>query len=442
MVAGYVAHRRFEPATFELFVRRLPEHRPYLVTAGQAEAISHLMEVGFSGGDLDYLRGLDALRGTDPAFWDYLRAFRFSGDAWAMPEGTVAFAGEPVVRVRASLPEAQIVETALLSSIVYPTLVATKAARIVDAACCDGRERPVIDFGARRAPGFEAACLAARAAAIGGCQATSNVEAGRRYGLATFGTMAHSWVLSWPDEREAFIRYEETFPGRTAALVDTYDTARGVRRAARSLTDLGTIRLDSGDLAQLAKEARGILDDEGKASTRILASGDLNEERVRALVESGAPIDVYAVGTDLVMSLDAPALSAVYKMVEIETDRGVRPVRKTSAGKATLPGAKQVFRETGPGGRFLGDVVGLAGEPTPHGTAPLLVPVIREGRREAPSEALDHIRARARSQRLSLPPPLREPRPSASYPIRLSDGLRQLDEETHGDRGGRPCKEG
>jgi nicotinate phosphoribosyltransferase len=176
MVAGYVAHRRFEPATFELFVRHLPERRPYLVTAGLSEAVAYLTEFGFSGEDLDYLRGLEALGGADPSFWEYLRGLRFSGEAWAMPEGTAAFADEPIVRVRAPLPEAQIVETALLSSLVYPTLVATKAARIVDAACCDGRERPVIDFGARRAPGFEAACLAARAAAIGGCQATSNVE--------------------------------------------------------------------------------------------------------------------------------------------------------------------------------------------------------------------------------------------------------------------------
>jgi nicotinate phosphoribosyltransferase len=436
MVAGYVAHRRFEPATFELFVRHLPERRPYLVTAGLSEAVAYLTEFGFSGEDLDYLRGLEALGGADPSFWEYLRGLRFSGEAWAMPEGTVAFADEPIVRVRAPLPEAQIVETALLSSLVYPTLVATKAARIVDAACCDGRERPVIDFGARRAPGFEAACLAARAAAIGGCQATSNVEAGRRYGLQTVGTMAHSWVLSWPDERDAFVRYEKTFPGRTVALVDTYDTARGVRRAARSVSDLGAIRLDSGDLARLAKEARGILDAEGKESTRILASGDLNEERVRALVESGAPIDVYAVGTDLVASLDAPALSAVYKMVEIETDEGVRPVRKKSAGKATLPGAKQVFRETGADGRFRGDVVGLANEPAPGGTAPLLVPVIRKGRREGPPEALDVIRSRARSQRLSLSPPLREAGSAASYPVRLSERLLRLGEEAGGDPGG------
>jgi nicotinate phosphoribosyltransferase len=333
--------------------------------------------------------------------------------------------------VKAPLPEAQLVETALLASITFSTTIATKAARIVDAASSDGRERPVIEFGARRAHGFQAAILAARAAVIGGCVATSNVEAGRRYGLSVSGTMAHSWVLSWVDEAEAFARFASVFPSRTTALVDTYDTVGGVRSALRAVPGLEAVRLDSGDLARLSKEARAILDAEGRQEVRIFASGDLEEDKIRALVLGGAPIDAFGVGTDLVTSRDAPALGAVYKLVEIETTEGPRPVMKTSAGKMTRPGAKQVFRREGPGGRFQGDVIGLADEPAPGGATPLLVPLVAKGRVVSPPEPIDSIRNRARLQRGKLPPALRGPEGAADhYPVIISERLETLTEKT------------
>ncbi len=433
MLAAYLRHARLEPATFELYVRRLPERRAYLVTAGQSDAATYLAEVGFTDEDIDHLRSLDVFRDADPVLWEYLRAFRFTGDAWAMPEGTVAFANEPILRVRAPLPEAQCVETALLASITFSTTIATKAARVVDAASSDGRERPVVEFGARRAHGFEAAILAARAAVIGGCVATSNVEAGRRYGLAVSGTMAHSWVLSWADEAEAFARWASVFPRTTTALVDTYDTAEGVRRALRAVPGLAAVRLDSGDLARLSKEARAILDAEGRREVRIFASGDLEEDQIRALVLGGAPIDAFGVGTDLVTSRDAPALGAVYKLVEIETAEGPRPVMKTSAGKMTRPGAKQVFRRSDPSGRFREDVIGLADEPAPGDAAPLLVPLVAGGRVVAPLEPIGVIRDRARREREKLPPALRGPdgaTAAGAYPVLVSERLEALTEKT------------
>lgn len=426
MLAGYVAHDRFERATFELFVRHLPPHRAYLVTAGQPAALDYLLRVGFNGEDLDYLKGLGIFGKAPAAFWDYLRDLRFTGDVWAMPEGTVAFEGEPILRLTAPLPEAQLVETALLSTIVFPTTVATKSARVVEAACCDGRRRPVVEFGARRAHGFEAACLAARAAVLAGCEATSNVEAARRYGLEPRGTMAHSWVLSWRDETEAFTRFAEVFPDHTTALVDTYDTREGVRRAVRGVAKLAAVRLDSGEVARLARDARETLDREGRADTRIFVSGDLNEEQIRALVLEGVPVDAFGVGTDLVTSRDAPALGAVYKLVEVEGPGGPRPVMKTSAGKLTLPGAKQVFRRSGPGGRFEGDVLALASERAPDGAEPLLAPLLRNGRPAGPAEPFERARERVRRQLASLPDALRAPGAPPGYPVVTSEALDSL----------------
>src|SRR5262247_2835942 len=302
MAAAYHASGRRERASFELFTRKLPEGRSYLIVAGLEQALDYLRGLSFSDGEIEYLRGLPAFESVSAEFFDYLRDFRFTGEVWAMPEGTVAFAGEPLARVTAPLIEAQIVETYLLSTINFQTLIATKASRIVEAA----EGRGIIEFGARRCHGFGAALYAARAAFIGGCVGTSNVEAGRLFELPVYGTAAHSFVMAFDSEREAFHAYHEVFPESTVLLLDTYDTLNAAHLATEFGPELRGVRLDSGDLAELSKRVRSILDEAGMRRTKIFASGDLNEFKIAELIAAGAPIDLFGVGTDLSTSRDAP----------------------------------------------------------------------------------------------------------------------------------------
>ena len=422
MAAGYHAAGETASASFELFVRELPATRGYLVAAGLEQAIAYLETWRYTPNEIAYLRAVPELQGADPTFFDdYLRSLRFTGDVWAVPEGTPVFAGEPILRVTAPLGEAQLVETALLSTILFQTAVASKAARVIQAA----GERPVFEFGGRRAHGMEAAIFAARAACLAGCRATSNVDAGYRFGLPVSGTMAHSWVMAHPDELTAFSRYAAVHGSRSVLLIDTYDSIAAARLIVRAGLRPAAVRLDSGDLIHLSRAVRDILDAGGLGDTQILVTGDLDEHRVAALVAAGAPVDGFGVGTALSTSSDAPSLSGVYKLVEIDRAGTMTPVMKLSAGKRTCPGSKQVWRVYGPTGA-VGDVVGLAGEAAPAGGEPLLTCVVEGGARRQPTRAIDQIRAACQTAVARLPEGVRRHRDAAVYPVALSAALERL----------------
>jgi len=404
-------------ASFEIFFRDLPACRGYALLGGIETALDWLARLHFTPGDIDYLRGLGQFC---DGFLDWLAALRFGGDVEAIPEGTVVFAHEPLLRVRAPLPVAQLIETRLLNALHYETLVASKAARIVDAAA----GRTVIDFGARRSQSPEAATAAARAAWIAGMAGTSNMVAGRRWGLPVSGTMAHSYVEAWDHELDAFRAFTRHYPD-TVLLVDTYDTLGGIERVIELAAELGedfrvrAVRIDSGDLDALTRAARERLDANGLDRVGIICSGGLNEYRIGALVEAGAPIDGFGVGTDLMASRDAPTLDFAYKLVRYAGE----PRLKGSPEKATLPGDKQVFRRFDDGVP-VGDTI--AGVDEAIEGEPLLVPVMRGGERVSPAEALAAVRERAAGQRASLPQALRRPSPAgAAYRVDVSPSLRR-----------------
>ena len=403
-------------AVFELFARSLPAERNYLLACGLADALAWLETLAFGPAELAALERL----GFPARFLDRLAALRFTGDVYAMPEGTPAFAGEPLLAVEAPLPEAQIAETYLLNQLHFQTLVASAGARVVGAAA----GRPVADFGARRAHGEDAALKAARALYVAGAASTSNVAAGARYGIPVSGTMAHSYVQAHGGDLAAFRAFAATHPGATL-LVDTYDAIAGVRAAialARESSALrpGAIRIDSGPLAELAAEARRLLDAAGLTETRIVASGGLDERSVAALVRAGAPIDAFGVGTRVVTSASAPSFDAVYKLVAYGGEGRV----KRSPGKATLPGRKQVFRRRGARGEAAGDEIAAADERLDG--EPLLAPVMRGGERlEAGAEPLARARERAASEIARLPERLRRLEPaSPPYGVEVSAALR------------------
>ena len=420
MAAAYHANGRGERASFELFTRKLPEGRSYLIVAGLDQALDYLRRVSFSADDVEYLKGLAAFSHVSSEFFDYLRGFRFTGDVWAAPEGTVAFAGEPLLRVTAPLIEAQVVETYLLSTVNFQTLIATKAARIVGAA----QGRGIVEFGTRRAHGFGAAVYAARAAFIGGCVGTSNVEAGRMFGLPVYGTAAHSFTMAFDREIDAFRAYFKVFPESSTLLLDTYDTIGAARAATEFGPELRGVRLDSGDLIELSKRVRAIFDEAGMRRTKIFASGDLNEFKIAELIAAGAPIDLFGVGTDLSTSRDAPALGGVYKLVEIEYDGRVAPKMKLSRDKATYPHRKQVWRATGGDGSFIGDVIARADETDLQG-APLLRLVMRDGQITSPLADLRETQEYARRKLASLPASHKRLIEAQPYPVRYSDALEQ-----------------
>ncbi|HTG14387.1 MAG TPA: nicotinate phosphoribosyltransferase [Blastocatellia bacterium] len=447
MAAAYFENGVKQRAVFELFIRRLPEHRSYLIAAGLEQALDYLASLSFTAEQIEYLRAHKSFENVSAEFFDYLARFRFTGDVWAIPEGTAVFGMEPILRVTAPIIEAQVVETFLLSTINFQTMIASKAARVVTAA----QGRSVIEFGTRRAHGTEAGLFAARAAYIGGCVGTSNVEAGHLFGIPTFGTLAHSFIMSFDREDDAFRAFLKVFPTTATVLVDTYDTIAAVKRLARNFgPTIPSVRLDSGDLLELSKQARQILDEAGMIGTRIFASGDLNEYKIADLISRGAQIDSFGVGTELATSYDAPALSGVYKLAAIEESGGISMRIKLSHDKATYPGAKQVWRFTDSAGKYAQDLIALADEDPlriePEGSVgswrPLLAPVMTQGRlaeslaagdrepgpstrneSEARFARLDQARADAVNEIKRLPDNLLALDSAATYPVGFSDRL-------------------
>ena len=419
MAAAYWTNHLAGTATFEMYFRRMPEDRSYLIAAGLEQALDYILNLRFTKKQLSWLGSLEAFRNIDPGFFDYLADFRFSGDVWAVPEGVPVFPLEPVIQIRAPLVEAQILETYLLTMLNTQTMIATKAARVVDAA----RGKGVVDFGARRAHGPQASLLAARAAYIGGCLGTSNALAGYLMNIPVYGTAAHSYTMAFDSELEAFRAYQSVFPQNTVLLLDTYDTVEAAKKVKLLGGAVQGVRLDSGDLVDLSKRVRAILDGDLLQEVKIFASGDLNEYKIAALVQENAPIDFFGVGTELVTSYDEPALSGVYKLVEIEIDGRTEYRVKTSPGKPSYPGRKQVYRYK-IADYYLSDIVALAGESPPDG-APLLKPQIQNGMLVEKNPALPEIRNTAHAEMQMLPPPLHALRGTAEYTVKFSDRLTQ-----------------
>ena len=422
MAQAFWQSGRTGPATFSLFVRTYPENRAYFVFAGLQECLDYLEGLRFERQDVEYLRSLALF---DEGFLDFLGELRFTGSVRAMPEATVFFANEPVIEVTAPIIEGQIVETYLLNQVNVQTLLATKASRLVHAA----RGRTLVDFGARRTHGLDAADKLARVSYMAGFAGTSNCAAGQRYGIPTFGTMAHSFVTSFVDEIESFRAYAASFPDSTTLLVDSYDTVEGTKRAIevgqemkRQGHRLRALRLDSGDLAELSKRTRALLDEAGLDDVELFASGGLDEHDVDALLEAGAPIDGFGVGTKLGVSADAPWTDCAYKLVEFEG----RPVLKLSPEKVSLPGPKQCFRRRDRSGAFDGDVIACAHETGPSDAEPMLHAVMDGGRRLGPDPTLQELRARFVEEFAALPDRHKALVNPALYDVAISGELQRL----------------
>lgn len=424
MAAGYFKRGMNDPATFDLFIRRLPDRRNFLISCGLESALDYLEGLRFGRDSLDYL---DSLKLFEEDYLEFLGELRWTGDVWAIPEGETVFASEPLVRITAPLIQAQIVESFLMNCITHQTMVASKAARIA-IACGD---RTFVDYSLRRDHGADAGLKGARAAYIGGASSTSNVLAGKLYEIPVSGTMAHSYVMAFPDEAAAFEAYAADFGERTVLLIDTFDVEAGARRAAEVATRLKErgvkmtgVRIDSGDLASHTRNVRKILDEAGLPELKITLSGDLEEYRIAELVSDDVPVDSFGVGTELGTSGDAPSLQGAYKLVEDASG----PKIKLSAGKITSPCRKQVFRSR------QGDVIGLESEDL--GGRPLLEPVMSGGRRVRPPDSLDAIRDRCREAVAALAPELRSlERAAIPYPITLSDRLTELVRRMGGSAG-------
>ncbi|MFP4244131.1 MAG: nicotinate phosphoribosyltransferase [Ectothiorhodospira sp.] len=415
MMQAYWAQERMDTAVFSLFTRRLPPRRNYILACGLNTVLEQLETLCFTQADLGYLEGLGLF---SDGFLDYLAGFRFTGEVHAVEEGTPLFANEPLLEVIAPLPEGQLVETLVMNQMHLQTVLASKAVRVVEAA----RGRPVLDFGARRIHGLDAALKGARAFHIAGAAGTSNVLAGRLYGLPVKGTMAHSYIQAHEDEQQAFLEFTRLYPD-TVLLVDTYDTLQGVDRVIRLARELGpdfrvtAIRLDSGDLGSLSRQARERLDAAGLQGVGILVSGGLDEDEVDRLLRSGAPIDGFGVGTAMGISTDAPDLDMAYKLCEYAG----RGRLKLSTGKPVLPGRKQVFRRPADASEP-GDVIARAGEALEG--EPLLQPVMADGRRLAPAPSPDALRQRAQERMARLPAAVRGLSPAdPPYPVRVSEAL-------------------
>jgi nicotinate phosphoribosyltransferase len=420
MLQGYYAHRMQETAVFEFFVRRLPAQRAFLMAAGLEQALDFLEGLMFTGEERDWLRRTGLF---SSAFIDSLAGLRFTGDVHAMPEGTIFFADEPILRVTAPLPQAQLVESRLINLLHLQTLIASKAARCVLAA----PDRLLVDFGMRRAHGAEAALYAARAAYLAGFTGTATVLAGQRFDIPVYGTMAHSYIQAHDDEIAAFESFALAQPGNVTLLIDTYDTEAGAEKVvelaprlqARGIP-IRAVRLDSGDLGAHAKKVRAVLDRGGLSEVRIFASGGLDEETMARLLDEAAPIDGFGVGTSLDTSADAPYLDCAYKLEEYN---GVAR-RKRSEGKATWPGRKQVYRHYDARGRMSRDV--LTTEDDPHGEGEaLLIPVMRGGKRVR-IETLAQARERAATQLARLPEELRLLKATSRYPMTVAPRLQAL----------------
>ncbi|HYL35890.1 MAG TPA: nicotinate phosphoribosyltransferase [Bryobacteraceae bacterium] len=428
MAAGYFeSGKAAEIATFELFFRHLPRYRNYVLSAGLEQVVEYVTNLRFTGEEIRYLRSLPQFQRVSPQFFDTLRDLRFTGDLFAIREGTPIFAGEPFLAVRAPLMEAQIVETFLLASMGFQSLIATKAARMVEVA----GGRAVVDFGTRRAHSPEAGVLAGRASYIGGCVGTSNTETGFRYGVPVFGTAAHSWIQAFPSEREAYQRLQSLLGEATVYLIDTYDTIEGARLAASLTQPLWGVRLDSGNLVELSCEVRKILDDAGLRDAKIMATSDLNEYKILEFAAAGAPIDAFGVGTDLATSTDSPNLGVVYKLVELDG----RHTAKFSEDKHTLPGAKQVFRFA------THDVIACSWEclgcgPGEPEARALLRPVLLGGKLVEPLPDLAAARQHAAESIKRLPTAIRSLFDTEQkYPVEHSAALMNLYEKVQHENG-------
>jgi nicotinate phosphoribosyltransferase len=420
MAASYLRRGMTGTATFSLFVRSLPPARGFLVAAGVESCLDLLTGFQFDEDDIRYLRDV---QGFEPRDLEAFRRLRFTCDVWAIPEGRIALAGEPILEVTGPLPEAQLVETVFLNQVTFETTIASKAARCVIAA--QGRE--VVDFSFRRTQGIEAGIDVARLSSMVGFVATSNVEAARRFGLVAAGTMAHSYIEAFVDESAAFRAFAQDFPGRATFLVDTYDTITGIKHAIAVFKELGLsgrlgIRIDSGDLVALTRRGRRLLDQAGLNDVRIFVSGGLDEMSIDKLVHDGALIDAFGVGTRMGVSADHPYLDTAYKLVSYEG----RPVMKLSRGKASEPGRKQVFRRSRP----FGDLVGLFREPLPAGREPLLEPVMVGGSRRGGREPVSEARARFEADLDRLPAGARSVSSPRAPVARSSPALQKLTRET------------
>lgn len=420
MVQAYLDQRMEEQAVFEFFVRKLPPHRNFLLAVGLEQVLDFLSELRVTSEELTWLEQTGRFSSR---FLRYLETLRFTGDVDAMREGTVFFPNEPILRVVAPIPLAQVVETRIMNLLNFQTMIASKAARSV----LVGEGKPIIDFGLRRAHGAEAGLLAARASYLAGFVGTATVLAGMQYDIPIYGTMAHSFVQAHKDEVTAFEHFAQALPDNVVLLIDTYDTeaaARKVVALAPRLKEKGIpvkgVRLDSGDLADHARKVRCILDEGGLAQTQILASGNLDEYRLQALVASRAPIDSFAVGTAMSTSADAPFLDCAYKLQEYAG----RPCRKRSEGKATWPGRKQVYRHRAATGRLAYDVVTTADDV--QDGEPLLHPVMKAGQSLAPSPGLTDVRHQVAAQLGQLPDQLRQLEVGIPYDVRISQALQAL----------------
>jgi nicotinate phosphoribosyltransferase len=417
MLQAYLDHGETKTAVFEFFVRKFPSRRGFLVAAGLEQALDFLEGLRFSAEEIDWLAGSGRF---DKRLLDHLTAFRFTGDVHAMPEGTIFFPNEPILRVTAPLPQAQLVETRLINIVHFQSLIASKAARMVLAA----PGKLLVDFGLRRAHGSEAGLMAARACYIAGFAGTATMLAEKLYGIPTFGTMAHSFIQAFESETAAFEAFARSRPANLTLLIDTYDTEAAARKIvalapqlrARGVTVRG-VRLDSGDMTALSKSVRRILDEGGMSDVTIFASGGLDETSVAEMLQADAPIDGFGIGTSLSTSSDVPALDCAYKLQEYA---GL-PRRKRSIGKETWPGRKQVWRRHDPDGRMTGDVISLEGDE--QDGEQLIQMVMRGGRRIAPSPALCEIRERAARDIGRLPEPLRRLESDAAYQVQIAQAL-------------------
>ncbi len=417
MIQAYLDRDENGEAVFEFFVRKLPARRGFMLAAGLSDALDYLENLQFSAADIAWLKSTGRFRQN---LLDYLARFRFAGDVDAIPEGSVCFPNEPLLRITASLPQAQLVETRLINILHYQTLIASKAARMVLAA----PGKVLADFGLRTAHGAEAGLYSARASYIAGFAGAANILAGERYGIPIVGTMAHSFVQVHDDEMTAFENFARSRPDGIILLIDTYDTEAGARKVVALAPKLKAdgiairgVRIDSGDLTAIARKVRAILDDGGLNDVIILVSGGINEDVLQTMTSEAAPIDGFGIGVNLAASLDVPAFDCAYKLQEYA---GI-PKRKLSEGKATWPGRKQVWREYDAQGRMAGDILSL--QTDQQKGEPLLVPVMRAGKRIAPSPSLAQIRTRAAADLARLPERLRRLEPGADYPVKVGDAL-------------------
>ncbi|MBU4473166.1 MAG: nicotinate phosphoribosyltransferase [Candidatus Omnitrophica bacterium] len=425
MAECYFHYKKDTLATFDLFVRALPINRSYLVAAGLEDILNYIKRLEFSKEDINYLRSKKIF---SDGFLKYLSKFKFKGDTWALPEGTIFFADEPVVRVTASIIEAQIIESFLLNTINLQTMIASKASRVVSAV----KEKRVYDFSLRRTHGSDAGVKAARSSYIAGFSGTSNVLAAKLYKIPVVGTMAHSFVMSFKHELDSFLAYSNTFAEDAILLVDTYDTRKGIENAIDTGLYLKAkrhclqgIRLDSGNIISLSKLARRMLDKAGLKFVRIFASGNLDEFKIRQMLQAGAPVDSFGVGTNMGTSIDAPSLDVIYKISEVTDEDGkFMPTMKLSKGKVTYPGRKQIFRIKDKKGRFVKDVLGLEKEKI--NAIPLLIKVVEKGKIIYKFPSLDKIRRRLTENLRRMPDRLEEVCSRYKYPVVVSLQLRKL----------------